>query len=1278
MKTSKRLAALFLTLCLMLSMFVPALYIEGEAVGTALPIAPEIECENIIYTVQCEIAATGKVGDDDYLYLFFKDGLMLVYNLETDALVDTQTDVFSTPIDAYVDENGIVWVCGAERKLYRYDPKSGEGTSISIPGLFPVDSNFSVYGISGDGQGNLYFGTYDCAYLGKYNSNTGEFSNVDRKSYSVDIFDYEYVYDDGKLDADAIYSGKGGIHIKGNYAYLSVNGDKNGDGQYTHKIIKYELSTNRIVQSLDYSGKMGTSTKKMPDYVSLVGGKYLICSTDESKYGTAIVDISGESMALVDIPGLTGIKGAVSDEIDGKVYFMSQGGSGLMALDIATGTVSSTGIADNTILACEHGSAVTIGNDPALLTFTSPRGADTVDLKLYNLTTGEIVEKKNYTDGDGSGNQLRSIALSEDGTVIYVGAYQTGKVAGYDITVDKTVEEFYTLGQNDSLLWYNGYLYAGMYSYCSIGQYTPSTGAGQVLSRINNGAFYQNRAHAIAAGDGMVFIGTVPGTGHLGGVLMWYSIAENRIYVAAGPTADEVYYTSAGSTSAKGWRTRTGALADDILDTNGDGTINSNDAFVTGVIENQSINNLIYKDGYLIGSTSRYGGSGSVPENDNACLFIYDVDAKAVVATCDVTNFISGLTTPVDFIDAMAEDPETPGKFWGVVSDTLFSFAVNLEAKTISNVTEELSLGKSKYTAGGCNWDSRDILFDGDFMYVVFGQNGTYMIERDDVSNYVQLSTAVPKQMVQAIDGNIYYVDNTSDLKVLNVAEAVRDIKDEQLISGVEALISALKEADEITLSDEAAVSAARAAYEELSDAGKAQVDITKLVQAEAVIAQLNNGYVRLKYEFGVTVSGNTIAAWPGADSEGYPAEVSFLTAADKANGFSQSSYLNKNQNRHTDTYNAGSRYVNFRFNGVGSWAALKIYDVQAGTYDLDFDITFDTGKLANIDLYLLTGNQYKTAISGYLTDLNTLTSTTSSTGKSTQYAADVPNSATYLGLLTSTDMTIEDVIFTQDGSVVGEYVLIFVNRKVDGNSNVQGINKLHGLIMNGEKAAASEVANPAVTVGGVKYANADDAIKAIPTAAAGTDVTIHKNMSLTVDIATEANIVVEDGVSIDLAGNNLTAPLIGVSGTLIDTGVIPGLVTGQIVCTGDNGGYLPLTDGTGYRMYKVNTQALGLGEQTDNTGEFGFHADFDKRSAYTLTAGLDIKVNMTWDGGSSDATAEDEFVSRWASEVSEDDEMDIVVTVKGLEGITGFKLKPVICVNGVSVEMSPIARNLA
>ncbi|MBQ6851487.1 MAG: hypothetical protein IJO04_00435, partial [Oscillospiraceae bacterium] len=688
-------------------------------------------------------------------------------------------------------------------------------------------------------------------------------------------------------------------------------------------------------------------------------------------------------------------------------------------------------------------------------------------------------------------------------------------------------------------------------------------------------------------------------------------------------------------------------------------TINTEDYFVTGVIQNQSINNLIYKDGYLIGSTTIYGGSGSTPASGNACLFVYDVDGKQVVATYDVTSFISGLTTPVKFIDALAEDPDVDGKFWGVVSDTLFSFNVDPDTKAITGIDEELSLGKNKYTAHITNWDSRDILFDGDFMYVSFGQNGTYMIEREDVQNYVKLSDAKTNQMVQAADGNIYYIDNSSDLKVLRVADAIQNVKDENGLSKVTALIAALPDAEDVLLKDEAAVVKAREAYEELSAAAKAQVDITRLQAAEEQIAWLNNGNVRLKYAFGQQLGSvrGLDAAWPGS-------EIPLSDEADLAAGCQKSAFLNMSQGRGFDAYyTASARKILIRLNQTkGVWAAIKLYGVEDGTYDLSFDATFN----ADTTLYVTTPAAYSEKLAAFE---DTFKSTfTAGTDSSTRVATSLPSKFTSVAALGTAATTANDVVF-EGGN--GEYVLIFETTKAI---------ELRGLIMNGVLAAEPEIENPAVTVGGQKYATAAEALSAIESAPAGTSVIIHQNLTLQEDLTTDADMIVSMNVTVDLKGKNLTAGTIDIAGGLIDTSAQPGLLTANIgVCAGNNNGYLPLNDGIsgGKRLYQINTQSLGFDGRTEDTCEFGFHTDFTLDDAYDYIGNMGIAVQMSWKkNGVSDsatATAEETFVERWAQNVREEQEVDIAVTVEGMTGLTDFELIPVVTANNVTVALNPI-----
>lgn len=248
---------------------------------------------------------------------------------------------------------------------------------------------------------------------------------------------------------------------------------------------------------------------------------------------------------------------------------------------------------------------------------------------------------------------------------------------------------------------------------------------------------------------------------------------------------------------------------------------------------------MTYRDGYIYGCATKHNGSGTSVDDypGNAVLFVYDVAAMKVVATYDLSLGIPGLTEPITAIDLVFEDPEEPGKFWGVVSDTLFSFTFDHTTK-LFHVTMELSLGRSEYV--GVTWGGRDIIFDGDFMYVPFGTKGLYMIERANPTNYYRLTTVVPYKMVMPTDGNIYYIDyieNDQDLKVLHTAQVTANIK---AADAVRAQIAAI---GTVTLESEAAITAARSAYNALTADQKAFVkNLDVLTVAEAALAQAQAG----------------------------------------------------------------------------------------------------------------------------------------------------------------------------------------------------------------------------------------------------------------------------------------------------------------------------------------------------------------------------------------------------------------------------------------------------
>ena len=799
----------------------------------------ELAYESIIPAYTPRIMATGEVNGHDYVYIAIHGSMLLVYDLDELKIVDTEKLSWSTPRSIFVDENGIVWLGGSNYNLYRYDPVSGTTKVIEIPGkeIFPDASSFNVYGLTGDGNGKLYFGTYNAGYFGMYDTVTNKFSCLS----------------DGVLHADSQFAGYGGICLKDGYAYFCVDGNRDGDGIMTHYLVKFNLTTNKIDAYFDASLILG-STKYFTN-VNVVGDT-MIAST-----GAVLVAVDINTMTEVKIPDLEhGYFGDISLELDGKVYLMDRGenadgGRGLLEWDLEKNTMKPIGIAFQGSLNNSQ-CFVTIDGMPGKSMVLYKAGDAGINLIVYNPADGKTVVLENITAGiaSGAGQQLRTVIGAADGKTLYVGAYGNNQLAVYDVETGERKQIFKTYShQIEGLHFYEGKLYSGHYGQAGITMIDLEKETATPLYTLEYGAFNQHRSHTFTSGDGKVFLGTAPCLGGLGGMISWYDIEAERIYVAAGPEAEDVYYTAAGLLDQEGKAIKQvwyNALTNEKMDfdEDGDGTDDSHIIVdgqsvqrFHGVIEDQTPICLIYKDGYIYGCTSRAGGSGSDNTGvGNACLFVYDVNTMKLVASLDISKMIDGLTTPVEFIDVIAEDPDVPGKFWGVVSDTLFSFTFDMEKKAF-NVKEELSLGKAKYSHGNNSWQSRDIIFDGNFMYVVFGSNGTYLINRKDVSVYYQISAVVPKKMVLAADRNLYFLnkDNDTDLQMLRIAETVQKIMDPYEIPEVQVMIDALHDAANITLEDEPSVLAARAAYDRLSETGKAQINAGKLTAAETVIASL-------------------------------------------------------------------------------------------------------------------------------------------------------------------------------------------------------------------------------------------------------------------------------------------------------------------------------------------------------------------------------------------------------------------------------------------------------
>jgi hypothetical protein len=199
--------------------------------------------------------------------------------------------------------------------------------------------------------------------------------------------------------------------------------------------------------------------------------------------------------------------------------------------------------------------------------------------------------------------------------ILYLSAFKNDLCSIYDISTGTVTGNYYTNGQTDSAISYQGNLYVGNYKSGTLVQIDTTNGSAGSASAAqekntvlldmrytldkNGEPFNQVRVPAIAAGGNKVFAGTIPNSYLRGGCLGWYDLETGEKYIER------------------------------------------------HVVENQSILSLAYQNGYLFGTSGTEGGTGA--EDDptlSAKVFIYNVGAKQKVKEIDLRNYISGLPEP--------------------------------------------------------------------------------------------------------------------------------------------------------------------------------------------------------------------------------------------------------------------------------------------------------------------------------------------------------------------------------------------------------------------------------------------------------------------------------------------------------------------------------------------------------------------------------------------------------------------------------------------------------
>lgn len=838
-------------------MFTGLSFGDGLGSGSAAfdPILGEVAVLDPIMVADFYRAAVGvnPANGNDLVYLLFKGNTMLVYDIDAKQMIDQERIYGSTPFSTYIDDDNNLWISGSgSPNIQKYDPRTGELITYNGDVSEFGGKKTNAYGLSPDGQGNLYFGYY--GWIAKINMATGEITNVSGTQLSIN----------GEVP-DGQFTGYGGMGYKDGFLYIGVNGDLNKDKVVTNVVVKYDIANKQIVDYVDVSDSAYGSSYGINN-LNLMGD--LLIGTFSNRQIPIYIDISGDKMQRIDaIEGNPScFTGGFSDPINGKVYVAGyvdekEVTKCIYEYDPQTRTARRlsamlymTAINATGGLCTVEGEELLSGQ--VIVTPYNNTATGMIDLVFYNPANEETVIWSGISEGYGTSADLRDVTVDPTGRYVVTGAYGTNLLAIHDLQTGETKTIIGHSHQTDSLRFYGGYLWVGNYNLGSVTRVNIETGEVTPLFNLMESVFQQKRMFALTAGDNKIFCGTVPDTGRFGDVLVWYDIDTDLTYVAAGPNPDQVYYADT-TASFVVWRN---VATDEIedFDEDGDGLYDfdfilddkgdedpSNDVKeqrFNGVIENQCINDIVYKDGYIIGTTTKSNGMNVGPDyfEGNAQLFIYDVAAMKLVATYDISNDISNLIDPetncIPWLDGIEEDPYEPGKFWGTVNDTLYSFTVDFDTLTIS-VKEELSLGKgNKYRHASSTWHARSIVFEGDYLFMTTHSYGTFMVDTSKPSNYTQVSVTSTSRMVLGGDGNLYYFSNTDpqakdSIAVFKIAELAKN----PVAQSVQKVINALPEA--ATMEHEVQVLTAYWMYSDLPEDVKALVNADKLNAAISALA---------------------------------------------------------------------------------------------------------------------------------------------------------------------------------------------------------------------------------------------------------------------------------------------------------------------------------------------------------------------------------------------------------------------------------------------------------
>lgn len=298
---------------------------------------------------------------------------------------------------------------------------------------------------------------------------------------------------------------------------------------------------------------------------------------------------------------------------------------------------------------------------------------------------------------------IQSLKTGEMDGRLYMGGYQRGMSVYNPFTNEREVN-ISSFAQPENIGFLNDYVYYGTYVGAIMYRFDPTkpVNLGDNPKLVYD-ITHQDRPFAITSGDDKLFVGTVGDYGFLGGALAIYDEPTGTWTQFDNPVAD------------------------------------------------QAIIGLAYKDGYLYGGTTVWGGLGAVPTASEAKIFVWDVanGKKVDEFTPDIPN--------VDEAPRMIGDLKfgPDGLLWGAVDGTIFAMDV-----TTREIVKSKMVRPSLYNSS--KWKPYQLEFGPDGTLYTTLSRKVIAIDPETL-NYKVIDDRFVNDMSVGIDGSIYYAPDAGN-----------------------------------------------------------------------------------------------------------------------------------------------------------------------------------------------------------------------------------------------------------------------------------------------------------------------------------------------------------------------------------------------------------------------------------------------------------------------------------------------------------------------------------